>query len=80
MYRISPPVNCSAFLSGLTVSSLEPHPLILDRGDSAHVPDLPGYVASGDTREEIGHLIRETIELYREAVEANGKPIPKSES
>jgi len=41
--------------------------VVVERGDTswgAHVPDLPGCVAIGETREEVLQLIREAIELH----------------
>jgi hypothetical protein len=40
--------------------------VVIERGDTswgAHVPDLPGCVAVGETRAEVLRLIREAIEL-----------------
>lgn len=44
---------------------------------SAYVPDLPGCVAAGDSREEVEQLIREAIELHLEALRADNEPIPE---
>jgi predicted RNase H-like HicB family nuclease len=44
---------------------------------SAYVPDLPGCVAAGDTREEVEQLIREAIELHIEALREDGEPVPQ---
>lgn len=54
--------------------------VILERGDSswgAHVPDLPGCIAAGDTREEALALIRDAIELHIVGLKANGLPVPE---
>ena len=45
-------------------------------GFSAHVPDLPGCVAAGETREETLDLIREAIEFHLEGLRLHGEPIP----
>ena len=42
----------------------------------AHVPDLPGCVAVGETKVEVCALIREAIEVYIEALEEDGQPVP----
>ena len=42
----------------------------------AYVPDLPGCVAVGDTKEEVLALIREAIELHLEDLKGGGQPIP----
>jgi predicted RNase H-like HicB family nuclease len=31
---------------------------------AAYVPDLPGCIATGETEEEVGRLIREAIKLH----------------
>lgn len=54
--------------------------VILERGGTswgAHVPDLPGCIAVGDTREEALGLIREAIELHIEALRQDGLPVPQ---
>jgi predicted RNase H-like HicB family nuclease len=45
-------------------------------GFSAHVPDLPGCVAAGETREETLDLIREAIAFHLEAMRLHGESIP----
>jgi predicted RNase H-like HicB family nuclease len=45
-------------------------------GFSAHVPDLPGCVAAGETREETLDLIREAIEFHLERMRLHGESIP----
>lgn len=57
--------------------------VILERGETswgAHVPDLPGCVAVGETREEALSLIREAIALHIEALKEEGSPIPEPSS
>jgi len=47
----------------------------------AHVPDLPGCIAVGETREEVLRLIREAIELHLESLVESGEEIqPPSSS
>lgn len=53
--------------------------VIVEQGDSsygAYVPDLPGCVAVGETRDEAMELIREAIELHIESLRENGEPVP----
>jgi predicted RNase H-like HicB family nuclease len=45
-------------------------------GYSAYVPDLPGCVTVGATREAIEHNMREAIEIYLEALREQGLAIP----
>jgi predicted RNase H-like HicB family nuclease len=47
-----------------------------DTGYSAYVPDLPGCVSVGETREDIDRNIREAIELYLDELREQGSPIP----
>jgi predicted RNase H-like HicB family nuclease len=46
----------------------------------AYVPDLPGCVASGETRDEALALIREAIEFHIEGLREAGEPIPRPSS
>lgn len=46
----------------------------------AHVPDLPGCIAVGETREEAIRLIREAIELHLRDLQDQGLPIPEPSS
>jgi predicted RNase H-like HicB family nuclease len=53
--------------------------VVLERGPSsygAHVPDLPGCVAVGETKEEVLTLVREAIEFHIEGLKLDGQPIP----
>ncbi|MCK4577480.1 MAG: type II toxin-antitoxin system HicB family antitoxin [Candidatus Marinimicrobia bacterium] len=47
-----------------------------EKNYGAYVPDLPGCVAVGDTREEPLKLIREAIELHLQSMQTDGEPIP----
>ncbi|MCH7939225.1 MAG: type II toxin-antitoxin system HicB family antitoxin [Candidatus Marinimicrobia bacterium] len=47
-----------------------------EKNYGAYVPDLPGCIAVGDTREETLKLIREAIELHLQSMQADGEPIP----
>jgi len=44
---------------------------------SAYVPDLPGCIACGDTLEETEQLMKGAIELYIEALQEEGQPMPE---
>lgn len=57
--------------------------VILEQGDTswgAYVPDLPGCVAVGETREEVLRLIREAVEFHVEGLREQGEapPLPHS--
>lgn len=49
-------------------------------GFGAYVPDLPGCVAAGRTREEVVRLIQEAIEFHIEGLRDDGQPIPHPSS
>lgn len=54
--------------------------VIVEQGEGsfgAYVPDLPGCVAVGETREEALRLIREGIELHLEEMLEEGLPVPE---
>ena len=44
---------------------------------SACVPNLPGCVATGATREDVERLIREAIAFHLEGLREFGEPIPE---
>ena len=46
----------------------------------AYVPDLPGCIAAGESREEALALIREAIEFHIEGLKQTGQPIPPPSS
>ena len=57
--------------------------VVIERGESswgAHVPDLPGCAAVGETRDEVVGLIREAIALHIDALRRDGLPVPKPTS
>lgn len=57
--------------------------VIIEQGDTswgAYVPDLPGCVAAGESREEVLQLIREAIEFHIEGLRQRGEPVPQPHS
>lgn len=57
--------------------------VIIEEGENsfgAYVPDLPGCVAVGQTREEVLKLIEESIEFHLEGLQEDGQPIPEPSS
>ena len=50
------------------------------RNRGAWVPDLPGCVATEDSREKCGTMIAEAVELRLRGMIEDGDPIPKSTS
>ncbi len=49
-------------------------------GYGAYVPDLPGCIAAGATRDETLAMIREAIEFHLEGLREAGQPIPTPSS
>jgi len=57
--------------------------VVIERGQTswgAHVPDLPGCIAVGETREEVLCLIHEAITLHIDGLRQDGLPVPASSS
>ena len=57
--------------------------VVVEKGESswgAHVPDLPGCVAVGETREEVMSLISEAIDLHIESLRDSGEFVPEPSS
>jgi len=57
--------------------------VVVERGETswgAHVPDLPGCVAVGETRAEVVELIREAIEFHIAELKRDGQPVPAPSS
>jgi len=57
--------------------------VVIERGESswgAHVPDLPGCVAVGESREEALGLIRDAIDFHIEGLKQDGLPVPAASS
>jgi len=55
--------------------------VIVEEGETsfgAYVPDLPGCVAVGESRDEAMQLIREAIEMHVESLRENGEFVPAS--
>ncbi|HZU35200.1 MAG TPA: type II toxin-antitoxin system HicB family antitoxin [Gemmataceae bacterium] len=46
------------------------------RNWSAYVPDLPGCIATGKTRQAVERRIREAIEFHVEGLIRRGEPVP----
>ena len=47
------------------------------RNWSAYVPDLPGCIATGKTRQVLERRIREAMEFHIEGLNARGEPVPE---
>jgi len=54
--------------------------IVIEKAESnyaAYVPDLPGCVATGQTRKETEQQIRQAIELHLRGMREDGLPIPE---
>jgi predicted RNase H-like HicB family nuclease len=57
--------------------------VVLEQGPTsygAYVPDLPGCVAAGESRDEVLALIREAIELHIDDLRQSGQRVPPPSS
>jgi predicted RNase H-like HicB family nuclease/uncharacterized protein YegP (UPF0339 family) len=57
--------------------------VVIEEGENsfgAYVPDLPGCVAVGETKEEVLQLIEEAIEFHLEGLREDAQPIPEPSS
>ncbi len=57
--------------------------VVIEKGEfswGAHVPDLPGCAAVGDSRQEAVTFIKEAIELHIENLREHGELIPPASS
>ena len=47
---------------------------------SAYVPDLPGFIATGTSIQQVEAEIREAIEFHIDGLREDGNPIPSPSS
>lgn len=62
---------------------MKKYAVIIEKGPtnySAYVPDLPGCIATGKTREEVESNMREAIEFHIEGMIEDGDPVPEPTS
>jgi len=62
---------------------MTPYKAVIERGEStwgALVPELPGCIAVGETRDEADRLIHEAVSLHAEELRRDGLPVPKPNS
>jgi predicted RNase H-like HicB family nuclease len=45
-------------------------------GFSAFLPDLPGCIATGATRDEVANAMQECVEFHLEGLRESGDPVP----
>lgn len=57
--------------------------VVIEKGPTsygAHVPDLPGCIAVGQSREEVLDMIREAIAFHVDGLKDQGLPVPEPSS
>lgn len=57
--------------------------VVIEKGSSsygAYVPDLPGCIAVGETRDEVTRLIHEAMAFHIEGLIEDGQPVPQPAS
>lgn len=57
--------------------------VVIEKGESsygAYVPDLPGCVAAGESKEQVIRLIQEAIEFHIEGLKEEGESVPPPSS
>ncbi|HXY74159.1 MAG TPA: type II toxin-antitoxin system HicB family antitoxin [Dehalococcoidales bacterium] len=47
---------------------------------AAYLPDIPGVIATGKTREEVEKNIREAISFHLDGLKEDGVPLPEPTS
>jgi predicted RNase H-like HicB family nuclease len=47
------------------------------RNFSAYLPDIPGCVATGKTKEEVKQTLAKALLMHFKGLEEDGEPIPK---
>jgi predicted RNase H-like HicB family nuclease len=57
--------------------------VVVEQGSNsygAYVPDLPGCIAAGSSKEEVLQLIQEAIEFHLDGIRDLGAPVPQPHS
>jgi len=57
--------------------------VVIEQGPSsfgAYVPDLPGCIAVGETKDEVASLIQDAIAFHIDDLKAQGQPVPSPHS
>lgn len=65
------------------MSDLMRYLVVIEEGPvsfGAYVPDLPGCIAAGETRQEVLQLIQEAIEFHLEGIKDEGATVPQPHS
>jgi len=62
---------------------MNPYAIVIEQAEgnvSAYVPDLPGCVSTGTTREALEANIAEAIHLHVDSLRAHGEAVPPASS
>jgi len=51
-----------------------------ESGFSAFLPDIPGCIATGATRDEVENAMQEGVEFHLEGLRESGEPVPPPRS
>jgi len=57
--------------------------VVVEQGPSsfgAYVPDLPGCIVAGSSKEEVLQLIQEAVEFHLEGIKDQGADVPQPHS
>ena len=57
--------------------------VVIEKADgnySAYSPDLPGCVATGDTREQAGQNMHEAVRMHVQGLLEDDLPVPESQA
>lgn len=57
--------------------------VVIERGPTSYgasVPDLPGCIAVGQTRDEVEQLIHEAIAVHLAGLRTEGLPVPEAQT
>jgi predicted RNase H-like HicB family nuclease len=49
-------------------------------GYSAFLPDIPGCIATAETREEVEQAMRDGVQFHLETLRESGEPVPPPRS
>jgi len=69
--------------AGLKRRASMTYTVIYEKGPAswgAYVPDLPGVISVGDSRDEVERVIQEAIQFHVEGMREEGVPIPAASS
>ena len=53
--------------------------VVVEQGETswgAHVPDIPGCIAVGESKREVLDLVKEAIDVHIEALKDSALPVP----